>query len=105
MLALIDQRTKSRLLWLTVAGAAIPLLFLLLNLLLDFEWWHIGAVLWPTGFRMMAASGASVTDLWYWQVFGFSTICNVLIYWCVGFIACWLFIDVIWSKLIKRPNS
>ncbi len=108
MMALIDRRTKLRLLWLSLGGVIPPMFFMAVGLLSldDGERLRdISIYLWPTQLQMMAASGYPTTHLWFWEVFAISTAFNVLLYITVGFILCWVFVDLLWAKLFKKAAA
>jgi len=108
MVSLIDRRTKQRLLWLSIGGAVPPLLFMAVDLvsIQAHEWLRdVSIFLWPTQLQMMAASGYPTTHPWFWEVFAISTAFNILLYVTVGFIFCWIFIDLLWTKVSKRAAA
>ena len=101
----VDRATGARLLWLSILGATPPIFFMVSGLLgFQFrEAMHpLDFYLWPTQLQMLAASGYPTTHPWLWEVFAISLFCNVLLYVVIGFIFCWLFVDVLWMRLLKR---
>ncbi len=105
LVTVIDKRTTSRLLWLSIGGFVPPLFFMVVGLL-DIDAAErlrdISIYLWPTQLQMMAASGHPETHPWFWGVFAISTAFNVLLYVTVGFMFCWLFVDLLWGKVFKK---
>ena len=101
----VDRTTGRRLLWLSVLGATPPVVFMgtsLLGIYVGDAVHPVDIYLWPTQLQMLAAGGYPPTHPWFWEVFAISLFCNVLLYIAIGFMLCWLFVDVLWMRLSRR---
>jgi hypothetical protein len=105
MLRLIDHKTHVRLMVLLSLGAVPPLGLMLghcsgAEVLNDFPVWT--TYLWPTVIMMLGASGSSCPDAYFLYAAAISLVANIVLWVSIGFMLCWILIDIPWRRLIVR---
>ena len=102
---LIDRKTATRLLVLSALGAIAPITFLFgnclsIDALYDFPHWIV--FVWPTSLILLGVSGSSCPDSGFLMAMAFSLIGNVIVWVTVGFLLCWLLVDIPWKRLVLK---